>query len=138
MARKKRIKPLKKRLWKIFSQYIRIRDADDHGYCKCITCGKRFHWKEMDAGHFISRAWNNLLFNEYNVNAQCHRCNRFLEGEKDLYGKALDKKYGKSTRPMLNKLKMPRNFKCDELEDMIDNYKDKLSYMAKLKNIDIN
>ena len=34
------ISKLKKKLDKIFSEYIRLRDCDYKGNCKCISCGK--------------------------------------------------------------------------------------------------
>ena len=39
-----------KKLDKIFSEYIRKRDADENGYVKCCTCPTVEHWKEMDCG----------------------------------------------------------------------------------------
>ena len=38
---------LKGKLDRLFSEYIRRRDADA-GYCRCVTCGKLQHWREMD------------------------------------------------------------------------------------------
>ena len=32
---------------KIFSEYIRLNDADDNGFCQCITCGSIKHWKNI-------------------------------------------------------------------------------------------
>jgi hypothetical protein len=31
----------------VFSQYIRLRDADKNGICSCITCGAKVHWKNI-------------------------------------------------------------------------------------------
>ncbi len=36
------ITKLKKKLDKIFSEYIRKRDSDYKGYCKCISCSKEY------------------------------------------------------------------------------------------------
>jgi len=38
----------------IFSKYIRLRDSDKNGYCKCVTCPKTGFWTKdgMQAGHF--------------------------------------------------------------------------------------
>ena len=46
------ISKLKKKLDKIFSEFIRRRNADHLGRVKCFTCGVEKHWKEQQAGHF--------------------------------------------------------------------------------------
>ena len=90
-------KSLVNTLDRIFSEFIRLRDSDAHGYCRCITCTNRAPWKEMDAGHFISRDRKAVRWNEHNVHAQCPRCNRFRGGEQFLHGQAIDKLYGEGT-----------------------------------------
>ena len=47
---------LKAKLDRIFSEYIRLRDANPQGYTVCISCGKIVPWKESDCGHFINRS----------------------------------------------------------------------------------
>ena len=72
---------LVKKLDKVFSQYIRLKDADHAGYVDCFTCGATKHWKEVDAGHFQSRGKYMTRWNEDNVKPQCKRCNGFRGGE---------------------------------------------------------
>ena len=36
-----------KKLDAIFSQYIRLKDADHNGDVKCFTCGKVSHYKKV-------------------------------------------------------------------------------------------
>lgn len=96
--RKSRTKSLAmKKADKYFSEYIRLRDADHMGYAECITCGKRAHISEMDAGHFIDRSHKATRYNEQNVNAQCRTCNRFQSGRQFEHGIAIDLKYGTGT-----------------------------------------
>jgi hypothetical protein len=92
------------KLWKVFSEYIRMRDADDRGICHCATCGKPVFWKEADAGHFVTRNKKTVKFDERNVHAQCSRCNRFLGGEQYRMGLYIDNKYGKGTAHTLQTL----------------------------------
>lgn len=66
-----------------FSKYIRLKEADENGYVKCVTCGKVDHWKNMDAGHYITRAYTSTRFEENNVWPQCRKDNRFLNGRAD-------------------------------------------------------
>lgn len=82
---------------KYFSEYIRLRDSDHTGHAECITCGKRAHISEMDAGHFIDRSHKATRYDEQNVNAQCRTCNRFQSGRQFEHGRAIDLKYGQGT-----------------------------------------
>lgn len=82
---------------KYFSEYIRLRDSDPYGIGNCISCGKKHHISEMDAGHFIDRSHKATRYNEQNVNAQCRPCNRFQSGRQYEHGKAIDLKYGEGT-----------------------------------------
>ena len=90
-----------KKIDRIFSEYIRLKHADKNGYCTCITCGKTYHYKNIDAGHFVSRRFLIVRFDELNVHPQCKYCNRFLNGLAYEYGKAIDMLYGKGTADKL-------------------------------------
>ena len=81
---------------RIFSRYIRLRDADANGYIRCISCGKAVFWKNSDAGHYVNRRHLALRYDEKNVNAQCRACNRFDEGNMLGYHAGLVKKYGEA------------------------------------------
>lgn len=85
---------LKEKLDRVFSEYIRRRDADENGYIRCISCGKIVYWKDADAGHFVNRRHMSLRYDEKNVNAQCRSCNRFDEGNPIGYAEGLKRKYG--------------------------------------------
>jgi hypothetical protein len=71
-----------KKLDKIFSVWIRSKDADHTGQVDCYTCGVSKDWKyEIDAGHFQSRGKYATRWHEDNVKPQCKRCNGFRGGE---------------------------------------------------------
>lgn len=90
MAKKKTLKYWKTKIDKVFHEYIRRRDCDNHtGYCKCITCNKTIHFSESDAGHFIGRQHMATRYDERNVYAQCRKCNRFEYGRQYEYSLAL-------------------------------------------------
>ena len=74
-------------LWKWFSLFVRLRDCVEgtHGFARCISCGKAQHYKDMDAGHYISRRWKPTKYDERNVHAQCVHCNRDLSGNVEEY-----------------------------------------------------
>jgi len=85
------------KLWKVFSEFIRQRDADENGIATCFTCGLKRHWRDMDCGHGIPRQHKATKFDERNNHAQCKKCNGFEEGEQYRYALNVDKKYGKGT-----------------------------------------
>jgi len=74
---------MQKRLWKVVSDTVRIRDF--YKYRSCISCGKRcFDWKDIDwqAGHYnpysICRGYSK--FDIDNIFGQCSYCNRGFNG----------------------------------------------------------
>ena len=128
--KKPKISTLDKKLWKIFSEYIRKRDRIQDDACKCISCGAIKHWKEMHAGHFIGRRHLGTKYDEKNVHAQCCSCNTYGEGEQYNYGLNLIKKYSPGVIFELE-VKKKLNPKKDWTwyVEMIEVYKDKLKGM---------
>ena len=86
---KQPISKLKKKLWTVFSLYIRQRDK-----FTCFTCGRKGEGGGMHAGHFISKAIGGieLYFDEENVHAQCYHCNINLGGNQYEYSIRLGNK----------------------------------------------
>lgn len=87
----------KKKLWKVFSEYIRKRDRDlVTGLSVCFTCGLQRDYKQLQAGHGIPRAAGGLIlyFHEMNVHTQCYRCNINLGGNGVVYNERLRDLYG--------------------------------------------
>lgn len=127
---------LKKDLDKIFSLYIRLRDSDERGYCKCFTCGVVKFYKEVHNGHYISRTCTATRFDERNCNVQCVGCNMFKEGARDEYALNLIKKYGKKILTDLNKAKYEIVKYSDEWYiEKIEHYKKEVERLKKLKNL---
>ncbi len=130
---------LKKKLWKIFSEYIRQRDAKywqekipdlTDGVVCCCTCGLPRHWTEVDAGHFIPKGMggkNALYFDEYNVNAQCKGCNAFKQGAPIRYEEFIIDRYGQDILDQLraNQYRTKRYSEI-ELLALMEYYKQKL------------
>lgn len=98
------LKTLKTKAWKLFSEYIRRKYADDSGYVACVTCGSVAHWKQMQAGHFIPGRCNSILFEENGVHPQCRRCN-YNEGNGPEYYIFMEKTYGKDEIDRLRALR---------------------------------
>jgi hypothetical protein len=89
---------------KWFSEFIRLRDSDAEGFATCITNPKiRKHWRDMDCGHWISRAKEATRYDERNANAQSKQSNRFQGGHFLEHGLAIDRKFGPGTRQDLER-----------------------------------
>ena len=113
-------KPTKAKLIKkldiTFSEYIRKRYASK-SISKCVTCGKKDHWKKMQAGHFISRTKYPTRWNEDNVQVQCVACNRYRQGEQFKFSIYLG--YDRALR-LLEESENHRKFSYAEIESMIE------------------
>ena len=117
------ISQLRKKLDIVFSIWVRNRDADWRGDVVCITCSRTFPWKEVDAGHYISRRHPSTRWHEKNVHAQCKGCNRYRGGAPDEYALALQRKYGENILQELNREKnKDKKWKIQELRNMITKY----------------
>jgi hypothetical protein len=127
----KKRKPVKSKpdpeakLWKEFSIYIRVRDADLSGMCRCITSGRLIRWTKTDCGHGISRGIRSTKYHEQNNHAQCRKDNRYKEGCKDQYAKEVDRRYGSGTWDQLLVLSKTTQkvFSQEEIDRLASHYK---------------
>ena len=127
---------LKTKLDRIFSEYIRLRDASPQGFTRCISCGKVVPWKEADCGHFVNRSHMSTRFYEKNCNAQCRKCNRFDEGNSIGYMRGLVAKYGEGIIEKLEVLKnQTTKYSEFEYKVLIDYYKEQVITLHKEKGI---
>ena len=85
---------LKKALWQIFSLWKRLKASDLSGKAECFTCGREYHYKVLDCGHFMPRAFSETFFNEFNNHPQCTDCNKNLEGNREVYRVKIRDLYG--------------------------------------------
>ena len=123
---------LHEKLWKLFSEFTRLIEADDNGYCACVTCGCMRYWKRIQAGHFISRGHKYLLYDKRNVHPQCGGCNSFKQGDYARYRKAMVLRYTeKEVKDMEDCKDWPANFTRWGLLIRIDEYAGKVSCMKK-------
>lgn len=65
----------KERLDNIYSLYIRLRDAQDGGWTRCISCGRVLPFEKMQCGHYYSRYHTMTRWDEDNCNSECSICN---------------------------------------------------------------
>ena len=114
---------LVKKLDTVFSQWIRLSNADNNKNCICVTCNKTFFWKEIQAGHFISRKHYSIRWDERNVKPQCAGCNVFRYGEQYKYSLYLGNKL---SQKLLEESRKLVKFTNIELEEMIEKYSQRL------------
>lgn len=119
---KSSISKLKKKLWIVFSKWIKKRDKNI-----CFTCGRFAEGSGMHSGHFITKSVGGiaLYFHEDNVHAQCYNCNINLSGNIWEYGNRL----GKEKVAELYKIKQQTN------KWSLEDYQSKIEYYTKLNEV---
>lgn len=121
---------------KEFQKYVRMRDADEHGYCTCCTCGKRLHWKEIDGGHFVPAERLATCFIDENCNPQCTYCNKWQYGRLDEYFVYMEKRYGRAVIDSLLKQKWDQvKLKEANYIELIKSFRAKQKQMMKEKSL---
>lgn len=126
-AKKPTRSKLVKKLDVVFSQYIRLSNADNNGFCTCVTCKNRFHWKEIQSGHFMSRKHYSIRWDERNVKPQCVACNVYRAGEQYKYSLYLGNNLSKT---LLEESRELRKFTNIELEEMIADYGERVKKLT--------
>lgn len=144
MVRKKpkrkqsKVRTIKKKVWKIFSDYIRTRDClrttglPDFG--KCISCGRTIPKTLLQAGHFIPGRHNANLFYERGCHAQCYNCNINLKGNTLIYMDKLKELYGEGIiEELRERNKKLLQFTIPDLEILLKLYTRKLKFLKDKK-----
>jgi len=127
---KKTISKLKKELDTWFSLYIRLKYSNEYGMVQCYTSGRVYHYKQIHAGHFMSRRHLSTRWDERNVKPQSAADNLFGQGEQYKFGMLLDSEYGEGTAEELQIIAR-QSFKMYRVD-----YEEKISYYKKLvKNL---
>lgn len=124
---------IKRKLKKVFNEYIRLRDAG----MPCICCGK---FNTLQAGHYISVGSSGALeFNEDNVRGQCAYCNMRMQETKEVYRINLIDRIGAERvikLEALAKVKVKRT-RLD-LEWMIEHYQKKIKSLGNIHTTETN
>ena len=119
----KRQPDLKAKLDKEFSLFIRMRDTMPSGFFRCVSCGQIKPYEQADCGHYINRQHMSTRYDEMNCNAQCRKCNRFMEGNIQGYRQGLIAKYGEQRVLLLEaKKNQTRKYSDFEYRELIKYY----------------
>jgi len=121
-------KKIVQKLDTIFSRYIRLSNADHTGYCECVTCKKKYHWKNIQAGHFMSRKHHSTRWDEQNVFPQCVGCNIYKSGQQYKYSLFLGSEVAEQ---MYQKSNQVVKYSTFELEMLINKYTELVKELEK-------
>lgn len=133
---KKRKVDLVKKLDKVFSLYIRLRDTSPNGFFRCISCGQIKPFAKADCGHYFSRRHMATRFSELNCHAECSSCNRFKADHLIGYRENLIKKIGEQRYVLLElESKQTKQWTDYELEYLINRYRTLCLMLKKEKNL---
>mgnify|MGYP003520282447 FL=1 len=122
---------LKKKLWSVFSQYIRKSWADHNGYLLTVD-GELVHWKDCDCGHLRHNTERNALlggnelwYYENNFAPQSNQGNRLNKDDSaQKYMLWAVKKYGTDEVDKMFRMRNTyRMWTYEELEAKYQHYK---------------
>lgn len=60
---------------KLAQENAKLRDTDENGRWRCISCNRLFEWEWLAWWHRYSRKFTTICLEPENLNAQCHNCN---------------------------------------------------------------
>ena len=128
---KESVKKSKAKAWALFSRYIRLRDCiKDTGNTQegfCYTCRRLLPIKELQAGHFLPGRGGAVLFQEYQVHAQCMPCNVWKRGDWPNYFDHMIQDYGrKRVDKIMESRHETKQWKVYELDEIAETYKEKI------------
>jgi hypothetical protein len=110
--RKTTLAALKRKLWKLFAQYVLYRDNG-----QCVTCRAVAN----QAGHFYSRRIASTWVDPNNIGAQCARCNLFLHGNPGAFAEYIYEEHGgeELARLTMRANRITKQWKADEVRKLI-------------------
>ena len=115
-VRKTTVAALKRKLWKLFADYVKERDGN-----VCYTCDRPVSGVDSQGGHLISRKIGSTFYDPENVHVQCGRCNCGLRGNVPEYTLRFLDQYGEAKyRALLERGRMIHHWSAPELRELID------------------
>lgn len=112
-------KTLHKKAWKLFSEWIRRKDATSGGLAICYSCDSYLPWQDAHAGHFFH---NKLDFDTRNVHVQDPKCNTYMHGNLAAYGVKLAQELGVDGMQQLRTDSNTIKYTIEDLERIIEEY----------------
>lgn len=136
--REKRPVDLTKKLDKVFSAYIRLRDVMPNGCFRCISCGQIKRFEEGDCGHYRSRIHMATRWDPDNAHMECRGCNRVSADHLIDYRRNLVGKIGLSRIDRVELLSKTQKHWLDfELKEKIDYFTKEVKRLSAEKGIKV-
>ena len=131
--RKKTLRALIDDVAKLLQKHVRLKaavSADKNGFIECVSCGKWYHWKNMQGGHWIERGKQATKIMEENIHPQCAGCNQYgmrhRTHVREGYSKYMRNMYGDDfCDEMLTSSRKPKKYLRADLEDMVKDLRKK-------------
>ena len=125
-----------KRLWRLISDYVRIRDWYSFDK-RCVATGNKIkHWSEGQAGHYkpFTVCWGMYKFDPDNIHMQSAHSNAW-GGADDGYGYGLElqRRYGEDYLTLIDEDNLLHKGEQITQTKVVEMMQDCLRYMAKLQ-----
>jgi hypothetical protein len=115
----------------VFSQYIRLKDADSSGNVACYTCGNKKHWTLQQCGHFLSRSHLFLRWDERQCRVQDKECNEFKQGNTPVFRTNLERDHPGIVEILEEEVRTVYKPSKAELKQLISHYSTKVKELKK-------
>jgi len=119
----------------VFSQFVRLSNADSDRNIRCYTCDRKMRWNEpriAQNGHFYTRGRYATRWDIENCRPQCYRCNCILKGNYIEYTTRMIYEVGAEKVDELKRLsKTTVKIPTHQLQDMIEDYSHRVEMLLK-------
>ena len=120
----------------ILPRIVRLKAADENGYCACVTCGKIDRWQDLQGGHFISRRFTAHKLLEEQIHPQCPGCNGPKKGNPVAYTLYMLDTFGREWVDNLEATKWDtKKYSRAEITEIIEDLKHYESEVRKTKGL---
>ena len=114
-------------------ELVRLKAADENGYCTCITCGVVKKWNEgMQGAHFFERGRTATKLLVENVHSACAGCNKWLHPTTSgtiIYRRYLVGCYGEDGLDDIEALsRTTKKYTRAEVEDIKADFKEQIKF----------
>lgn len=128
---------LKKKAWKLMSQYVRLRDClkttGGTRIGRCYTCDKEYPFAELQAGHLIDGRCGEMFLDERGIRAQCAGCNIWKHGNKEIFiPKFIDENGRELYDELIAEKRRTKLWTAQELHALLVDLKEKIAYIENL------
>lgn len=142
MAKKSKKQKLKEKAWKLCSIYVRLKNANESGFCRCFTCEKWSHWRNFHAGHFVDGRGNSILFDTRGIRPQCYLCNIHKSGNPIEFMIALEQEMGKRKAMKIRDelviaKRQPKSMSEFDYEELITDFDSKITDLLEEKGLNL-